>query len=246
MALEGHTKDVAQASVESPDLFSAKQMTNGPDLLRNTPPALALKRCSSSEPVLDDGLLYRRKSNARPRLPSFKGLGISSLDPQSVQDSLAQGAIGPGLNSRNLDFSSLSSRPTSSTQTTPLRPGSIPPLTPPEDLDGLEWTTKTTSRPCSSEKNSHTSIVLPSDPSASKITSASLSQNAASAGNMSFNPSETGGSGLSRATPTANTEQPSLENSDQSSWLDQSVGAAGEYTGKIYDKDGNMLKPILL
>jgi hypothetical protein len=192
--------------------------------------SLGLQSGSSAKSVFEDRVLRRSKSATRPHLPSFKGLGISSFEPHYVQDNILHGISHAGLETRPVTQSGLGHDTTPSNPTLPPRTGSTPLLTPPADLDALKWTISTPAQPYCTSVRPATSVVVPAEPSGPKPECATLSEHNAQARNSAFQPSETAGNELNAGTADNNTGQASFEGGGSSSWLDRSVGAAGEYT----------------
>jgi len=228
MAREGHSDDASHTLIRSTSLCLESQVKDGDDL--HVPPrtnssAHTLPKGSLLESMFDDGLLQNRKNVARPRLPSFWGLGISSLPDQSARDSHAPGggysAVERGAAEDSYPGSVVISAP---------RTGSTPLLTPPAELDPLKWNTDATMSP-SMTSAFQRSVTRPTDPVASMIKITCLSENGAPTENRSPDTSGTGTSEAHREPTHGNTAQSFLESIGADLWLDRAVGAAGEYHG---------------
>jgi hypothetical protein len=226
MASKQLNGNVSSSFITPRPLLSEKAVADGLGGSPRDLTALGLQRGSSSESVLGDGLLHRRKSITKPRLPCFKGLGISLFDPQPVEASHREGASHTAIERTAADHSLQRPAAASSTQSS-LRTGSTPLLTPPADLDSLKWSNSAVKRPSSAVSGPHPTIVVPTDPSASEVELTSFSENGAAAEKISLDTSGTG-SDLHQETGNTSTTQSSGGGNEQRAWLDQSVGATGE------------------
>ena len=223
MALEKHRGNASRISITSTSFLSETHLRDG---LNSSSPfgmsAVGSLKGASSESLLDGELVQRRKSHTRPRLPSFKGLGISSLGPQSTQDCHILGTSRSVLDGRVIEPSCPGSVGISAP-----RPGSTPLLTPPADLDSLKWTASPVATPSAGSK-AKAKLTLVSDTVAS-VEGASLSENGAQNESVSLGTSEAG-EGDSRQESTENSTTPFVSDSSGSTlWLGRSVGATGEH-----------------
>lgn len=224
MALGEHSEDSSQSLIGSTPLFSESHVKDGLNVAsRVDSSAHALPKGFFSESVFDDGLLQRRKSIARPRLPSFRGLGISSFERQPTRDSHALGTSYSVLEREVVEHSC----PVPVASSAP-RTGSTPLLTPPADLHSLKWTLSATIS-SSAASTFKTSVMRPIDPLASRIEATSLSDHGAQTENVSLETSGTGASESHQEPIHNNTTQSSFESSGASSWLDRAVDATGEH-----------------
>ena len=229
MASDKKYGNVSQPFNASPPIFSGKREADGlGGPLRDTT-ALGLHRGSSSESVLSDGLLHRRRSNTRPRLPSFKGLGISSFDPWPVEGSHAEGAPYTHIESKAGEHHSCQRPAVASSAKSTRRTGSTPLLTPPEDLDSLKWTISAVDHQCPVKNGPSKDIVLPTVLPTMKVEGATLSEDGAASEHISLATSGPDGGDSRQETANTTTAQSSVEGNGPSPWLDQAVGEAGEF-----------------
>jgi hypothetical protein len=226
MAREGHSEDASYTLIRSTSLCLESQVKDGDDLhvsSRTDLSANSLPKGSLLESMLDDGLLQKRKIVARPRLPSFWGLGISSFEEQSARDSHAPGAGCSAAQRKAIE------RPyPGSVAISAPRTGSTPLLTPPAELDPLKWNTNATMSP-STTSAIQRSVTKSMNPVASKIEITYLSDNGGPTENRSPENSGTGASEPHRESTHDNTTHSTLGSIGADSWLDRALGAAGEY-----------------
>jgi hypothetical protein len=224
MALEEARKDDSHNPIESSSLFAKSQAVDGlPVPSRTNPSSISLRRSSSCEPLLENGLLQKRRNNGKPRLPSFRGLGISSFESQPARGRLAQ------VPNISLDHSGLVLVAGSSAQASPPRTGSTPLLTPPAELEAVKWNGNPTAHHLSSTIRLNTTAITSTDTFSSKAGSVSLAEEGAQAGYMSLEGSGTGHNESHQEGGQNSRANSSFEIGESNSWLDQSVGAAGEH-----------------
>lgn len=218
MAPEQHHGDNLQILAESAPLPSSHIANGfGASCAKNAM-MFDLPKVCCCQSVMDDGLLPRRKSASRPRLPCFKGLGISTIDQASAEDGQTQAAGYPGLQGRSFEQSS-AGRAAS---------GSTPLLTPPEELDSLKWPSSTRASSVLAKSRSHTNIEPSIGRAASKVEIASLSERGPPSEGISLATSGSGGSNSHQGAAVVDTTPSSPESGESTSCLDQSVAAAGE------------------
>jgi hypothetical protein len=226
MARQGLSEEASHTLIRSTSLCLEIQVQDGDDLQgpsRTNSSAHTLPNGSLLESIFDDGLLQKRKNVARPRLPSFWGLGISSFAEQCGRDSQA-----PGADYKAVERGAIENPYPGSVAISAPRTGSTPLLTPPAELGPLKWNTVATMSP------PMTSALLrsatgPIDPVASRMKITCLSGNGAPTESTSPETSRTGASEPHREPTHENTAQTSLESTGPDMWLDRAVGATGEY-----------------
>jgi hypothetical protein len=226
MAREGHSEDASQPLIRPTSLCLESQVKDGddPHVPSGVKPfAHTLLKGSLLESMFDDGLLQKRKSIARPRLPSFRGLGISSCEEQTARDSHAPGTGYSPLRRDTVEHSYAGSIAPSAHRT-----GSTPLLTPPAELDPLKWNISAPTSP-SAASAVKSSVMRPIEPLASRIEITCLSETGPPTENRSPETSGTGASEPHQQPTRDNTAQSSFENTGPNSWLDRAVGAAGKH-----------------
>ncbi len=187
----------------------------------DSPVSNLAKECSS-ELKMENRILQRRNSSARPRLPSFRGLGISSFEPQSNPNNHTPRTC---LSPSRRDVAELSNPRSAGHQLR--RTGSTPLLTPPAELDSFKWTSSSTI-PLPEASMSKSRFTLSPHALAISVEGASLSESGAQSENVSLGASGTGGVETNLQSTDSNPAQPAYESRGSSLWLGRSVGAAGE------------------
>lgn len=227
MASEQLVGDRSQSLIASSPLFSHKGGAHGLGDRRWDSPALGLLRESSSDSMLGDGHLHRRKSMPKPRLPSFKGLGISSFASQHADTRRVEGTSSSSIERRISEHSC--QRPTATPSPhLPRRTGSTPLLTPPADLDSLRWSISATDCISIPRSGSHSALQTPADRHALRGGWTSLSENGAAAEPTSLEDSGTSGGDTQQEAANTGPTQSLRGGNGPRSWLDQSVGATGQ------------------
>ena len=223
MAVEGHRKPGLQSMVGSTALLSDIHPRPG---LEVTSPAdssvLNLAKDCSSESMMENRLLQKRNGSARPRLPSFRELGIPSFEPQSIPNNHTLGTCSPVWRREVAEHSS-----PRSVDNQLRRTGSTPLLTPPAEFDSLKWASRTTI-PLPVPSTSQSRFTLSPHALTRSVEGASLSESGARTENVSLGASGTGGVEQNLQTTGSNPAQPAYESRGSSLWLDRSVGATGE------------------
>lgn len=232
MAPEEHSGDGSQISAPSAERPSERHVMDILDVssvVESCPPGLQ-KSCSR-ELGLEDRLMYRRKNNARPRLPSFRGLGISSFEPQTAEGSYARKNSHPPSGKMVVKSAYGSPAATLSTQTSPPGNGSAPLLTPPDEHDSLGWATDSPQRKLPPSGRQDGCDLLHKSPFAYPTGGTSLPGTGAQAENVSFEASGHGARESAQESGNNNTSLSTnpLDTSDSTLWLGRSVGAAGVY-----------------
>ncbi len=167
-------------------------------------------------------MMQRRNSSSRPRLPSFRGLGISSFEPQSNSNIHTSGTLFPILRGEAAEHPS-----TRSVDRQLRRTGSTPLLTPPAEIESSKWSSSSTI-PLSETSPSRPRFALSPHALATSVGVASFSQSGAQTDNLYLGASSTGGVEPNQQSPGFNSAQPAHESRGSSLWLDRSVGATGE------------------
>lgn len=222
MAPEENSGGGFQTWMDSTARLPERHVIDGLDVLPVVEPStLDSRKGSSPESRLADSLLHRRKNNARPGLPSFRGLGISSFKPESTKDFHARRKSHSALERIIVHHASQSPATTSSAHISPPQTGSAPLLTPPDEQDSLKWAIQSPTR------QSTTVSTHPFAPAGGM----SLSGNGEQAENISLEASGNGERESHQELGTNNTAQStsSIETGESSLWLDRSVGAAGKH-----------------
>lgn len=229
MAVEGHRKPSLQSMVGSTALLSDIRPRPGLEVTSPVDSSVFnLAKDCSSELIMENRLLQRRTGSARPRLPSFRGLGIPSFEPQSIPNNHTLGTCFPVWRREGAEHSSAKAVDNQLRRT-----GSTPLLTPPAELDSLKWTSSTTlplpvPSTSQSSQSSQSRFTLPPHALATSVEGASLSESGARAENVSLGASSTSGTEQNLQTTGSNPAQPAYESRGSNLWLDRSVGATGE------------------
>lgn len=214
-------------SLPLPPLFLESLLADGTDKPLG-PVSSNLETQSASLSVGGDKAPHKSKSSRPPQLPSFKGLGILSLEPQSIPNDSAHGSYCSILNRRTVDHSFSGPDAISSARQQPQRTGSTPLLTPPADTDMLRWTAIAPSCQSPTESKENAIVAVPTLAHTSALECAASSDGNAQAENVSFGPTRMSGNETNRETENNHRAQSSVESSGSTSWLDRAVGAAGE------------------
>lgn len=189
---------------------------------------LGLQKGCPAAAGFDDRILHINKSNARPRLPSFRGLGLSSFDLPTTHDSHTDGTTHSVLK-RTLEDSGSGPGATLCTRASPHRTGSTPLLTPPAEIDSTKWNIGPRARHTSPNSSKPTTTVpIPIEYFPSGSIGTSLAGDGGPVENLSFKSSQTSGNDSHQEPANNNTSESSLQSTGSNTWLDLSVDFPGE------------------